>query len=66
MAVVLMPSVSGKLYVFGGIDVRNQHKNDLHRFDFNTETWESVPCENAPCARGNTAAAVVNGKVRVI
>ena len=58
-------ALSGQLYVFGGVNTRNQHMNDLHRFNFQTKTWHTVSCENPPCARGNMGAAVLDGKVQL-
>jgi len=60
---------NGKMYVFGGYDESRlaESYNELHCFDFQSETWKEVTCRGKiPKGRSRAGATVVGNNMYII
>ena len=58
-----------KMYLFGGYDESRPAEsfNELHCFDFETQTWKEVPCQGKiPKGRSRAGAIVVGNNMYII
>ncbi|KAL4464811.1 hypothetical protein ABPG74_011372 [Tetrahymena malaccensis] len=57
---------TGKMYIFGGFELKKGHLNKLYEFDIYQNSWKAIECSgNIPSSRSSHSSAFVNGSLYI-